>query len=263
VDLELAGRKAFISGSTRGIGYAVAQALAAEGADVVLHGRSGAGVRAAVTRLEAEGHGVAVSGVAADFADPGQARDAVASLGPVDVLVNNLGVFEVRPFAEIADEDWHRFFDVNVMSAVRLSRQLLPAMLADGWGRIVFVSSEAGVDVPADMLHYGVSKAALLALSNGLAKLTRGTAVTVNAIVGGPTYSDGVAQAVRGIADARGLAEADVKAAVVAGNTTSLVQRFLEPAELAGLVAYLASPRSAAVNGSALRADGGTLTQVH
>lgn len=262
VDLQLAGKKAFISGSTQGIGYATARALAAEGADVVLHGRTSERVQHAVTRLQAEGHGVAVSGVAVDFAHANHVLEVVGSLGAVDILINNLGIFEVKPFTAIADEDWLHFFDVNVMSAVRLSRHLLPGMLAQGWGRVVFISSESGVNVPADMIHYGVSKAAVLALSNGLAKLTRGTEVTVNAIAGGPTYSDGVASAVRDVAEIQGISEDEMKAAIVGGNVTSLVQRFLEPGELASLAAYLASPLSAATNGSVLRADGGTLVQV-
>jgi NAD(P)-dependent dehydrogenase (short-subunit alcohol dehydrogenase family) len=262
MDLQLAGKSAFISGSTQGIGYATAQALAAEGVAVVLHGRTSGRVEEAVARLRAEGHGVEVSGVAGDVADGTQVREVLGALGAVDILVNNVGLFEVKPFAAVTDEDWQLFFDVNVMSAVRLSRQLLPGMLARGWGRIVFVSSESGVNVPADMIHYGVTKAALLALSNGLAKLTRGSEVTVNAVVGGPTYSDGVATAVRSIAEAQGVSEADMKVAIAQGNATSLVQRFLDPAELASLTTYLASPLSAATNGSALRADGGTLVQV-
>ncbi|MCZ2805167.1 SDR family NAD(P)-dependent oxidoreductase [Modestobacter sp. VKM Ac-2983] len=256
------GKSAFISGSTQGIGYAIARALAAEGVSVVLHGRRSERVEEAVARLRAEERGVEVSGVAGDFADDTQVREVLDALGAVDILVNNVGLFEVKPFAAVTDEDWQLFYDVNVMSAVRLSRQLLPGMLARGWGRVVFISSESGVNVPADMIHYGVTKAALLALSNGLAKLTRGSEVTVNAIVGGPTYSDGVATAVRSIAEAQGLPEADMKAVIAHGNATSLVQRFLHPAELASLTTYLASPLSAATNGSALRADGGTLVQV-
>jgi NAD(P)-dependent dehydrogenase (short-subunit alcohol dehydrogenase family) len=262
MDLQLRGKRAFISGSTRGIGYAVARALAAEGAAVVLHGRTPEGVQDAVSRLRGDGHGVEVSGVAGDVADDDQVGRLLGAVGDVDVLVNNVGVFEVKSFTAITDEDWRRVVDVNLMSAVRLSRQLLPGMLERGWGRIVMVSSESGVDVPADMVHYGVSKAAMLALSNGLAKLTRGTEVTVNTILGGPTYSDGVASAVRHVAELQGLSEENMKAAIAGGNTTSLVRRFLEPVELATLVAYLASPLSSATNGGALRADGGRLVQV-
>lgn len=262
MDLHLRGKSAFVSGSTRGIGYAIAAALAAEGVAVVLHGRTPDGVQSAVARLRAEGHGVEVSGVAGDVADEAGSRAVLDALRPVDILVNNVGVFEVKPFSSVTDEDWRLFHDVNVMSAVRLSRRLLPEMLTRGWGRIVFVSSESGVNVPAEMIHYGVTKAAVLALANGLAKLTRGSEVTVNSVVGGPTWSDGVATAVRSLAEAQGVGEADLKAAVEGRNATSLVQRFLEPAELAALVTYLASPLSAATNGSALRADGGTLVHV-
>lgn len=262
MDLQLTGKRAFISGSTRGIGHAVARALAAEGVDVVLHGRTPEAVDDAATRLRAEGHGVDVSGVAGDVSDDDQVGRLLRGVGDVDILVNNVGVFELRGFATSTDEDWRRVLDVNLMSAVRLSRQLLPGMLQRGWGRIVMVSSESGVDVPPDMIDYGVSKAAMLALGNGLAKLTRGTELTVNTVLGGPTYSDGVASAVRHVAELQGLAEDDMKSAIAASNTTSLVQRFLEPGELASLVAYLASPLSSAVNGAALRADGGRLVQV-
>ena len=206
--------------------------------------------------------GAVVSGVVADFADPEQVRRLVDSLGDLDILVNNVGLFEVADFAAIGDEVWQRYLDVNVMSAVRLSRHALPHMLARGWGRIVFVGSESGVNVPADMIHYGVTKAALLALSNGLAKLTRGTEVTVNTILGGPTYSDGVSAAVQQIAQAQAMPAEDLKAAIIAGNRTSLLQRFIEPTEIAHLALYLASPLSSATNGAAVRADGGVLTSV-
>lgn len=262
MDLQLTGTRAFISGSTRGIGYAVARSLAAEGAAVVLHGRTPQAVADAVDRLRGDGHGGEVSGIAADVADDDEVGRLLEALGDVDVLVNNVGVFEVKDFAATTDEDWRRVVDVNLISAVRLSRALLPGMLARGWGRVVMVSSESGVDVPADMIHYGVTKAAVLALGNGLAKLTRGTEVTVNTVLGGPTYSDGVARAVRHVAELQGLSEQDVKAAIAARNTSSLVQRFLEPSELASLVTYLASPLASATNGAALRADGGRLVQV-
>lgn len=262
MDLQLAGKRAFISGSTRGIGFAVARALASEGVAVVLHGRTPGAVEQAVARLRADVADSDVSGLAGDVADARQLQEVAESVGEVDVLVNNVGIFEVKPFEDISDEDWQRFHDVNVMSAVRLSRALMPGMLQRGWGRVVLISSESGVDVPADMVHYGLTKAALLALGNGLAKLTRGTQVTVNSVIGGPTYSDGVASAVQSIADAQGADEADVRAAIAQRDTTSLVQRFLEPEELASLVTYLASPLAAATNGSALRADGGRLVQV-
>ncbi|WP_231946569.1 SDR family NAD(P)-dependent oxidoreductase [Auraticoccus monumenti] len=251
-----------MSGSTQGIGYAIAEALLREGASVVVNGRDEDRVRTAVAALRATAPEGAVSGIAADFQDPEQVRRLLGSLDELDILVNNLGVFEVKAFESVSDEDWQRYVDVNLMSAVRLSRHALPAMLARRWGRIIFISSESGVNVPADMLHYGVTKAALLALGNGLAKLTRGTEVTVNTVLGGPTYSDGVARAVTEISQARGLAPADLKDAIAAGNQTSLLQRFIEPEEIANLALYLASPVSSATNGAALRADGGVLTSM-
>ncbi|MBO0609616.1 SDR family NAD(P)-dependent oxidoreductase [Myceligenerans salitolerans] len=262
MDLELAGKRAFISGSTEGIGYAVAENLLREGAAVVVNGRDERRVQTAVEQLEAEVPGADVTGIAADFADPEQVRRLLARLGAVDILVNNVGVFGVQNFTEISDEEWQRYFDVNVMSAVRLSRHAIGPMLENGWGRIIFVASESGVNVPVDMTHYGVTKAGLLALGNGLAKVTRGTRVTVNTILGGPTYSDGVARTVEQIAQARNMAAEDLKSAIVAGNQTSLLQRFIEPVEIADLALYLASSRSAATNGAAVRADGGVLTTI-
>jgi NAD(P)-dependent dehydrogenase (short-subunit alcohol dehydrogenase family) len=260
VDLDLVGKRAFVSGSTQGIGYAVAESLLAEGAAVVVNGRREDRVASAVRKLEAAVPGAAVSGIPADFADPAQVRRLVGSLGEVDILVNNVGVFDVRAFEEISDDEWQRYFDVNVMSGVRLSRHALPGMLTRGWGRIIFVSSESGVDVPAGMTHYGTTKAGVLALGNGLAKLTRGTSVTVNTVLGGPTYSEGVAGAVEDISRAQGVPADQVKSSIEAANQTSLLQRFIEPVEIAGLVTYLASPVSSATNGAALRADGGVLT---
>lgn len=260
MDMALNGKRAFVSGSTQGIGFAVARALAAEGAAVVLNGRSVDRVDDAVGRLRALVPAADVSGIAADFAHPGQVRELMGRLGEVDVLVNNVGIFEVKAFEDISDDDWQRYLEVNLMSAVRLSRHALPAMLAGGWGRIIFVSSESGVNVPADMTHYGVTKAGALALGNGLAKLTRGTNVTVNTILGGPTYSDGVAAAIESIAQGQGMPAEQLKSAVASGNTTSLLQRFIEPDEIANLAVYLASPLSSATNGAALRADGGVLT---
>ena len=262
MDLELTGKRAFVSGSTQGIGRAIALALLREGVEVVVNGRTDAGVRAAVESLGAQVPGAVVTGLAADFADAESVDRLLERLGRVDVLVNNVGLFEVAAFEEVSDADWQRYFDVNVMSAVRLSRHVLPGMLASGAGRVLFISSESGVNVPGDMVHYGMTKAAVLAISNGLSKLTRGTEVTVNTILGGPTYSDGVASAVEAIAQSRGMAAADLKSAIAAGNQTWLLQRFIEPREIANLAVYLASPLASATNGAAVRADGGVLTAV-
>ncbi|SDZ11105.1 SDR family NAD(P)-dependent oxidoreductase [Herbiconiux ginsengi] len=260
MDLELSGKRAFVSGSTQGIGYAIARALLDEGATVVVNGRRDETVQSAVRRLKAENPGAAVSGIAADFGRPAEVARLLERLGEVDILVNNVGIFEVAAFDDIPDDDWQRYFDVNMMSGVRLARNALPRMLSENWGRIIFIGTESAVNVPADMLHYGTTKAAMLALSNGLAKLTRGTEVTVNTILGGPTYSDGVARAVEQISEAQGMPTDDLKAAIIGGNQTSLLQRFIDPSEIANLAVYLASPLSSATNGAALRADGGVLT---
>lgn len=260
MDLQLTGRRAFISGSTQGIGYAIARGLLAEGAEVVINGRDASRLQEAVDALRAEFPAASVSGLAADFADAHQVASLLDSLGPIDILVNNVGLFGLSPFTDVTDDDWQRYFDVNVMSGVRLSRHLLPAMLDNGWGRILFISSESGVNVPADMVHYGFTKAGMIALGNGLAKLTRGSSVTVNTILGGPTYSDGVASTVRHLADAQSMGEDDLKAAIIAGNATSLLERFIDPREIADLAVYLSSPLASATNGAAFRADGGVLT---
>lgn len=258
MNLELDGKKVFVSGSTQGIGQAVALLCAKEGAAVVVNGRTETGVARAVAAIRAAVPAADVSGLVADLADAVQVDALLDSLGEVDILVNNAGVFDVAPFAQIDDAEWSRYFELNVMAAVRLSRRLLPGMLARNEGRIVFIGTESAVDVPGDMIHYGATKAAALAVANGLAKLTRGTGVTVNTVLGGPTYSDGVAAAVESIAAAQSLDVEQLKASLVRG--TSLLQRFIRPEEVAHLVAYLASPLSSATNGAALRADGGVLT---
>lgn len=200
MDLQLRGRTAFISGSTHGIGFAVASTLAAEGARVIVSGRRPDAVDAAVAELRRSHPHSAHSGIAADFADADSVADLIAGLDDIDILVNNVGRFDLSEFGSVTDDDWAGYLELNLMSGVRLSRHALPHMLDRGWGRIVFIASESGVNVPADMIPYGVTKAAMIALGNGLAKLTRGTAVTVNTVLGGPTYSDGVATTVESIA---------------------------------------------------------------
>lgn len=260
MDLQLRGRTAFVSGSTRGIGYAVASRLAAEGARVVVNGRDQEVVDAVAADLRRAHPGMAHTGIAADFADAASVESLVAQLGDVDILVNNVGLFGLSELESTSDDEWDRYLEVNLMSGVRLSRHLLPSMLERGWGRVLFVSSESGVNVPADMIPYGVTKAAMTALGNGLAKRTRGTAVTVNTVLGGPTYSDGVASAVEAVAAARTAPVEAMKASIIGQNTTTLLERFIEPEEIASLVAYLASPLASATNGAAVRADGGVLT---
>jgi len=256
MDLQLRDTRALITGSTQGIGFAIAEALASEGAAVLLNGRDAARTQTAAERLRALVPGADVDVAPGDVADPA----ALTGLPEVDILVNNAGAFGLNEFADADDAEWQRYLDVNLTAGVRLSRRVLPGMLERGWGRILFISSESGVNVPADMIPYGVSKAATIALGNGLAKLTRGTQVTVNTVLGGPTYSDGVATVIGSIAAAQGVPADAVAASVIGRNTTTLLQRFIRPEEIAALVAFLASPRASAINGAALRADGGVLT---
>ncbi|NYE18984.1 SDR family NAD(P)-dependent oxidoreductase [Microbacterium immunditiarum] len=260
MELQLQGRTAFVSGSTQGIGFAIASALAAEGVRVIVNGRSSGRVDAAVARLREAHRGVDHLGLVADFASPDEVVRLLEDLGDVDILVNNVGLFGLADFGSISDDEWARYLDVNLMSAVRLSRHVVGGMLQRGWGRILLISSESGVNVPADMVHYGVTKAAMIALGNGLAKLTRGSAVTVNTVLGGPTYSDGVAATVESIAHAQSAPVEAVKAAIIGQNATTLLHRFIAPSEIANIVTYLASPLASATNGAAVRADGGVLT---
>lgn len=260
MDLGLREKTAFISGSSQGIGYAIAGALAAEGARVVLNGREATRLDGAVRRLRAEHPDAEISGIAADLADAAATAQLVRSVGDADILVNSVGRFAQTDFFTADDDEWSGYHDVNLMSAVRLCRGLLGGMLERGWGRIVLISSESGVNVPADMIPYGVTKAGMLALGNGLAKLTRHTEVTVNTVLGGPTLSDGVAAVISSVADAQGMPAADMQRAIIAQNRTTLLERFIDPAEIAALVVYLSSPRASATNGAALRADGGVLT---
>lgn len=256
MDFQLRDTRALITGSTQGIGFAIAEALAFEGAAVILNGRDAPRTHAAADRLRALIPGADVDVAPGDVTDPA----ALTGLPEVDILVNNAGAFGLTEFADADDAEWQRYLDVNLTAGVRLSRRVLPGMLQRGWGRILFIASESGVNVPADMIPYGVSKAATIALGNGLAKLTRGTQVTVNTVLGGPTYSDGVATVIESIATAQGVPADAVAASVIGRNTTTLLQRFIRPEEIAALVAFLASPRASAINGAALRADGGVLT---
>lgn len=259
MDLQLKSKTAFISGSTQGIGFAIAAQLLQEGATVWINGRTQDKVDQAITTLKQQTGGE-VYGLVADFAEAASVAKLTAALPSIDILVNNVGTFELKPFADIEDADWTRFFEINVMSGVRLSRAVLPHMQQQNWGRIVFISSESGINIPAQMIHYGMTKTAMLSVSNGLSKLTQGTGITVNTILGGPTYSTGVAATVEQIAAAQQTSPEEVKAQLMqAINPNSLLQRFIEPSELASLVTYLCSPLSAATNGAAIRADGGVL----
>ncbi len=259
MDLQLTQKIALVTGSTAGIGNGIATALAAEGATVIVNGRTGAAVEAAVTKMKSLAKGE-VLGFAGDLSDASVADTLLKKHPSVDILVNNLGIFEVRAFADITDADWRRFFDINVLSGARLARAYLPGMLKRNSGRIIFISSESGLQIPAEMIHYGMTKSAQIAISRGLAELTAGTGVTVNSVLPGPTRSRGVGDFVVEMAAAAGTTPAEVeKEFFKTARPTSLLKRFATPEEVASMVAYVASPLAAATNGAALRVDGGVV----
>jgi NAD(P)-dependent dehydrogenase (short-subunit alcohol dehydrogenase family) len=259
MDLKLTKKIALVTGSTAGIGNAIASSLAREGATVIVSGRTPAAVEAAVAAMKSETKGD-VSGFAGDLSVASVAQTLVRQHPAVDILVNNLGIFEVKPFEEISDADWQRFFDVNVLSGARLARLYLPAMRKRNWGRIIFISSESGYHIPAEMIHYGMTKAAQIAVARGLAETTAGTGITVNSVLPGPTRSRGVGDFVAEMAAKSGQsAQAVEKDFFKTARPTSLLQRFATPEEVAAMVTYVASPLSSATNGAALRVDGGTI----
>jgi hypothetical protein len=262
MDLQLKGKLALITGSTAGIGYAIAESLVREGSRVIINGRTQKRVDAAVAKLAGAG-GPDVVGFAADLGTAAGVAQAQAQFPQVDILVNNMGIFEPKAFEDIPDEDWFRFFEVNVMSGVRLSRYYLPRMKDSGWGRIIFISSESGVQIPAEMIHYGMTKTAQLAISRGLAETTAGTGVTVNAVLPGPTASEGVEGFVESLAAAQGIDRSTFEQEFFRSvRPSSLLRRFATPEEVAAMVTYVASPLSAATNGAALRVDGGVVRSI-
>ncbi|AQR73419.1 SDR family NAD(P)-dependent oxidoreductase [Sphingomonas sp. LM7] len=259
MDLKIATKKALVTGSTAGIGLEIARKLATEGASVILSGRDQAKLDQAVASVRASG-ARDVEGVLADVTTAEGADRLVAAVPAVDILVNNLGIYESKPFAEIADADWQRYFDVNVMSGVRLSRHYFPQMLAKNDGRVIFVSSETGLAVDPGMIHYAMTKSAQLSIARGLAGLTRGTAVTVNSVMPGPTRSDGVVEFLKSVASNPQATAEEAEAEFFAGaRSASLLQRMIEPEEIANMVAFLASPLSSATNGAAIRVEGGLI----
>ncbi len=259
MDLQLKSKTALVTGSTAGIGNAIATSLAREGASVIVSGRQANAVADAVDEIK-NSTGGQVSGFAGDLSEVAVAEQLFAQHPTIDILVNNLGIFEVRAFEEIRDEDWRRFFDVNVLSGARLSRLYLPGMRQRNWGRIIFISSESGLQIPSEMIHYGMTKAAQIAVARGLAETTAGTGITVNSVLPGPTRSRGVGDFVTSMAKQSGKsAQAVEKDFFKTARPTSLLQRFATPEEVAALVTYVASPVSAATNGAALRVDGGVV----
>jgi NAD(P)-dependent dehydrogenase (short-subunit alcohol dehydrogenase family) len=255
MDLQLANKTALVTGSTKGIGFAIARWLAAEGANVIVNGRNVDSAQAAAEKI-----GTRARGVAADVSSASGCDALLKQVPGVDILVNNAGIFEPKPFTEIPDADWERFYQINVLSGVRLTRGYLPGMLKRNWGRVVFISSESGVQIPEEMIHYGMTKAAQLALVNGIAQLTKGTAVTVNAVLPGPTASEGVTDFVGALASQSKQTPAEFEKEFFRSvRPTSLLQRFATVDEVAATVAFICSPLASATNGAAVRVDAGVV----
>jgi NAD(P)-dependent dehydrogenase (short-subunit alcohol dehydrogenase family) len=262
MDLGLNGKRALITGSTAGIGFATAEALAEEGAHVIINGRTQRRVDEALVRLGSISNG-RIEGVAADVSGAEGCARVIDAYPDVDILVNNMGIFAPKPFEEISDADWLRFFESNVLSGVRLSRHYVRGMRARNWGRIVFVSSESGLQIPVEMIHYGVTKTAQLAVARGLAESLAGTNVTVNSVLPGPTASEGVVGFVAQLAAAAGKSSAEVeKEFFRSARPTSLLKRFEEPAEIGAFITWVCSARASAITGAALRADGGVVRAI-
>jgi len=263
MDLQLQGKRALVTGSTAGIGLAIARGLAREGAGVIINGRTAQRVDQSVAALNKAGVSGKVEGLAADLGTADGTRTAIERFPEVDILVNNLGIFEAKPFEDIPDADWLRFFEVNLLSGVRLSRHYLPGMKKRNWGRIVFISSESAIQIPAEMIHYGMTKTAQLAIARGLAETTAGTNVTVNSVLPGPTASEGVNTIVEELARDQKTTRREVEKQFFQNmRPTSLLKRMAEPEEVANLVTFVCSPLSSATNGAALRADGGVVRSI-
>jgi NAD(P)-dependent dehydrogenase (short-subunit alcohol dehydrogenase family) len=258
MNLQLTDKLALISGSTKGIGFAIARQLAKEGASVIVNGRSEKSVADALAQIRKEMPDAKVEGFAGDLSTVEATTALVQRFPQIDILVNNLGIFEPKPFEEIPDEEWRRFFEVNVLSGVRLSRAYLPGMKKRNWGRIVFISSESGIQTPVEMIHYGTTKTAQLAVSRGLAESCAGTGVTVNAVLPGPTHSAGVDEFVNQLSGGKPFAEFE-KEFFSSVRPSSLIKRFATTEEVANLVTYVCSPLASATTGAALRVDGGVV----
>lgn len=264
MDLILSNKKVLVSGSTAGIGLAIAKGFAKEGAIVYVNGRNKEKVDQAVRQINAEMPAAQVIGVTADLASVQGFNELVQAVPEVDILVNNIGIYEPVPFFESKDEDWIKLFDINVMSGVRLTRFYMPGMLKKNSGRVIFISSESAIQIPVEMIHYGMSKTAQLSIANGLAQLTKGTGVTVNSVLPGPTYSEGVEKFIGDIAAQNGSTKKEVEQQFFSETRPlSLLQRFITTDEVAGAVLYLSSELAAATNGATVRVDGGILKGLH
>lgn len=263
MDLKLANKVALVTGSTAGIGLAIAQALAAEGAYVYVNGRTEERVTSAIESVRSHAPQARVDGIVADFSSVAGTQAVISALPAVDILVNNVGIFEPKPFAEIPDEDWYRLFEVNVMSGVRLTRHYLGGMLKQNWGRVLFISSESAVQIPAEMVHYGMTKTAQVAIARGIAESVAGTGITVNSVLAGPTASEGVGGFVEAMASQQKKSKEQVEKEFFEHvRPSSLLKRFATVEEVASLVTYLASELASATNGAAVRVDGGVIKAI-
>ncbi len=263
MNLQLENKTALVTGSTAGIGYAIAKHLAAEGAIVTINGRKEEALKEAVENLKRETKNENIDGIVADFAKKEEVVHLIKSLPDVDILVNNVGIFNEVDFADITDEEWSEIFEINVMSGVRLSRHYFPKMMAKNEGRIIFISSESGLNIPTEMIHYGMTKTAQLSISRGLARLTKGSKVTVNSVLPGPTWSRANENGMKAQAEKEGkTVEEVIEDFFKERRPTSLTQKFASTDEVAYLVAYVASPLSAATNGASLRVDGGVVNSI-
>ncbi len=263
LDLKLTDQVVLVTGSTAGIGFAIARSLASEGAHVYLNGRTQERVDAAVAAIRSQAATIRVDGIVADFSNSSGAEAVIAKLPVVDVLVNNVGIFEPKPFAKIPDSDWYRLFEINVMSGVRLSRHYLAGMLKKNWGRILFISSEAALQIPPEMVHYGMTKTAQVAVARGIAESVAGTGVTVNSILAGPTESEGVSGFVEAMAKQQNKSKQVIEKEFFEHvRPSSLLKRFATLNEVAAMVSYVASELSSATNGAALRVDGGVVKAI-
>jgi NAD(P)-dependent dehydrogenase (short-subunit alcohol dehydrogenase family) len=261
--IDLSGKRALVTASTGGIGYAIAKGLAEAGATLVINGRSDKSIADAIARLKAELPGASITGVAADLGSAEGVTALASGAGTIDVLVNNAGIYGVQDFFDTDDGVWDQYWETNVMSGVRLSRALLPAMVEKGWGRVVFISSESARNIPADMIHYGVSKTAQLSVARGLAKRLAGTGVTVNSVLPGPTLSDGLAEMLQAEVQSSGKSvEAVAAEFVMANRPSSIIQRAASTEEVANMVVYVCSTQASATTGAALRVDGGVVDDI-
>jgi NAD(P)-dependent dehydrogenase (short-subunit alcohol dehydrogenase family) len=263
MDYQLAGKLCLVTGSTAGIGLAIAQGLAAEGAEVIINGRTDDRVAEAIDKIRTRQPKAKLHAFAGDLSKVEEVTEVEERFQQIDVLVNNLGTYEPKPFEKLTDDDWHAIIETNFFSGLRLSRTFLPGMLNRNWGRIIFISSESAVQIPVEMIHYGVTKTMQVALARGLAQTTVGTGVTVNSVLPGPTRSEGVEGFVKNMAKNQGKSTADVEKEFFKNvRPSSLLQRFATVEEVANMVAYVASPLSAATNGASLRVDGGVIQSI-